>query len=278
MNNAVRLFLERHRDLLIGEDFDSLYTSIEPEKVQTSEITEALLDADINPLDYLHEIVPFGYAVALPISSITIPEGFSIINTYAFYECSELITAHLPESLISIGQEAFSKCTNLLEVNFPDRISKLGRESFQGCYGLKNIKLPDSLVQIDGGCFFNCEGLESVTFGDHLEAIGKQAFGYCSKLSSLIFPGSLEDISTRAFTDCDQLEELTFLGSIPPKITGEAFWNCPIKTIYFDGTATTWKNSVRPEIFSPSTQIQVICRDGRLFKNKDELKWSTEKR
>ena len=271
-------FIEKHKDLLAKEDFDSLYASLSGSGVVTSELTKTLLDANLNPLEYLHKTIPFGYAVGLPISSITIPEGFSRVDTYAFYECLELTTVHLPESLLSIGQEAFSKCYNLFKINFPDHIFILGNETFYCCYGLKDIKLPNSLVQVDRGCFFSCEGLESVDFGDCLEVIEENAFGYCFKLSSLTFPRTLDAISTRAFTDCDQLKKLTFLGTIPPKIVKSAFWNCPIETIHFNGSMTTWKNNVKPEIFSPSTQIQVICGNGRLFKNKGEYEWSTEKR
>lgn len=273
ISNRVRIFIEKYKELIAEEDFDALYSAVEDTEIDSAALTEAFLEADINPMVYFHDTIPYAYAARLPLTTIDIPDGILSVGTCAFSDCPNLTSVHLPESLTSIRTEVFSKCSKLININLPESISNIGPEAFEFCYGLKNIKLPNSLTSIDLGCFNGCEGLESVIFGDKLEGIKAQAFSYCIKLSSLIFPESLEYISDRAFEDCGDLKELTFLGTIPPKMVRKAFNNCPIEIIHFNGSMTTWKNNVKMEAFNLSNQIKVVCRDGEIIKNKGDLNW-----
>lgn len=266
-------FIEKYKELIAEENFDALYTIIEDTEIDSAALTEAFLAADIDPMIYFHDTIPYAYAAGLPLKSVNIPEGILSVGTCAFSDCSDLTSVHLPDSLTSLRIEAFSKCSKLTDINLPDSISNIGPEAFEFCYGLKNIKLPNSLTSIELGSFLDCEGLESVVFGDRLEGIKAQAFSHCNRLSSLIFPDSLEYISGGAFEDCDNLKELTFLGTIPPKMVKRAFSDCPIETIHFNGSMITWKNNVNIEAFNLSNQIKVICTDGDIIKNKGDLTW-----
>lgn len=266
-------FIEKYKGLIEEENFDALYSAIEETEIDSAALTEAFLGADIDPIIYFHDTIPYAYAARLPLTTIDIPDGILSVGTCAFSNCPNLTSVHLPESLTSIRIEAFSNCSKLININLPESISNIGPEAFEFCYSLKNIKLPEPLTTIELGCFNGCEGLESVIFGNKLEGIKTEAFSYCTKLSSLIFPESLEYISGGAFKDCDDLRELTFLGTIPPKMLREAFNNCPIETIHFNGSMTTWKNNARIEAFNLSNQIKVVCSDGEIIKNKGDLNW-----
>ena len=266
-------FIEKYKGLIEEENFDALYSAVEETEIDSAALTEAFLGADIDPMVYFHDTIPYAYAARLPLTTIDIPDGILSVGTCAFSNCPNLISVHLPESLTSIRIEAFSNCSKLIDINLPENISNIGPEAFEFCYELKNIKLPNSLTSIDLGCFIDCENLESVIFGNRLEGIKAQAFSRCVKLASLVFPESLEYISGGAFEDCDSLKELTFLGTIPPKMVKKAFSNCPIETVHFNGSMTTWKNNVKVEAFNLSNQIRVVCRDGEIIKNRGDLNW-----
>lgn len=266
-------FIEKHKDLIEEENFDALYNAVEDTKIDSTALTKAFLEADIDPMIYFQQEIPYGYAARLPLTTIKVPEGILHIGTSAFASCGQLTSVHLPESLTSIRSNAFRECSQLADINLPKNIYYIGPGAFEFCYKLKNIELPEPLTTVELGCFSSCEGLESVIFGDKLEGIKTEAFSYCTNLSSLIFPESLEYISGGAFKDCDDLRGLTFLGTIPPKMFREAFNNCPIETIHFNGSMITWKNNVRIEAFNLSNQIKVVCSDGEIVKNKGDLNW-----
>ncbi len=266
-------FIEKHKDLIEEENFDALYSAIEETEIDSAALTEAFLEADIDPMIYFQQTIPYGYAARLPLTTIKIPEGILHIGTLAFVSCDQLTSAYLPESLTSIRSTAFRNCSQLADINLPKNIYYIGPEAFEFCYKLKNIELPESLTTIELGCFNDCEGLESITFGNKLEVIKTQAFSHCSKLSSLIFPESLKSVSPRAFDSCSILKDLTFLGLVPPSLGADAFANCPIETIHFNGSTITWKNNIKIEAFNLSNQIKVICRDGEIIKNEGDLNW-----
>lgn len=266
-------FIEKHKDLIEEENFDALYNAVEDTEVDSAALTEALLAADIDPVIYFQQTIPYGYAARLPLTTIEVPEGILHIGTLAFASCGQLTSAYLPESLTSIRSTAFRDCSQLADINLPKNIQYIGPEAFEFCYKLKNIELPEPLTTIELGCFNDCEGLESVIFGNKLEVIRTQAFSHCSKLSSLVFPESLESVSPRAFDSCSILKDLTFLGPVPPSLGANAFANCPIENISFGGSMTTWKNNARVEAFNLSNQIRVVCTDGDVIKNKGDLTW-----
>ena len=54
------------------------------------------------------------------ITSITLHEGISTIESFAFKNCSELSQVNLPSTLINIGQQVFSGTPNLTEILFPN--------------------------------------------------------------------------------------------------------------------------------------------------------------
>ena len=52
------------------------------------------------------------------LTSITIPDGVTIIGENAFYDCSNLTSITIPDSVISIGYGAFNKCSSLTSITF----------------------------------------------------------------------------------------------------------------------------------------------------------------
>ncbi|MGB6219500.1 leucine-rich repeat domain-containing protein, partial [Haloferula sp.] len=67
------------------------------------------------------------------LTSITLPEGLTSIETFAFSGCTSLTSITLPEGLTSIGDYAFFVCRSLVEVSFLGNAPALvGTNHFSG--------------------------------------------------------------------------------------------------------------------------------------------------
>lgn len=121
-------------------------------------------------------------AIGLPSSSVlTIPEGATAIDGYAFAYCNNLTRLTLPSSLTTIGDMAFFN-SGLLSLTFKDSPVSIGSNAFNACYGL-----------------------QSIDFGTKIVSLGSSCFQYCSSLTSISLPGSVTTISN-AFQNCSQLQ------------------------------------------------------------------------
>ena len=64
-------------------------------------------------LKYFTGLTSIGYAAfdgCRCLTSVTIPNSVTFIDTYAFYECCSLISITIPNSVTSIGVGAFYNC------------------------------------------------------------------------------------------------------------------------------------------------------------------------
>ena len=116
------------------------------------------------------------------VTSVTIPDGVTIIPSSAFEDCTSLTSITIPDSVTSIGNGAFHHCTGLTSVTIPDSVTSIGVSAFSGCNGLTSVTIPDSVTSIGSYAFLNCSGLTSVTIGNGVTSIGDSAFRGCYKL------------------------------------------------------------------------------------------------
>ena len=64
---------------------------------------------------------------------ISLPQGITVIGSYAFYKCSDLTKIILPENLGTISFRAFTHCSKLTEINFPEKLTAIGASAFERC-------------------------------------------------------------------------------------------------------------------------------------------------
>lgn len=95
-----------------------------------------------------------------------LPDGLKSINTYAFYECYNLIDVNIPQSVEFILDGAFKRC-GFESITIPSSVKKLGHGAFSLCYKLKDVNLPD-----------NIELASSVFDGTALEEFGNEDIYY----------------------------------------------------------------------------------------------------
>ncbi len=91
------------------------------------------------------------------LTSVTIPDGVTIIGTYAFYGCSSLTSITIPDSVTKIGDYAFSICEKLKSITIPDSVTIIGELAFVGCPSLTSITIPDSVKEIGWSAFKDCK-------------------------------------------------------------------------------------------------------------------------
>ena len=84
------------------------------------------------------------------------------IGTKAFYE-SRIRRVTIPEGVSYINKYAFAFCRDLESVTIPDGVARIESYAFRDCESLKSITLPDSTLVIGENAFANCTNLESVS-------------------------------------------------------------------------------------------------------------------
>ncbi|MBQ9715201.1 MAG: leucine-rich repeat domain-containing protein [Clostridia bacterium] len=143
--------------------------------------------------------------------------GGSIINSYAFEDCSSLTSIVIPNSVTSIDSSAFRGCSSLESIEIPASITSIGSSAFSGCSSLESIEIPAGVTSIEEAVFAYCSSLTSVEIPASITSIGERAFRDCSSLTSIVVPNNVTSIGTYAFTDCTSLESITlpFIGDNP---------------------------------------------------------------
>lgn len=202
-----------------------------------------------------------GFEDYTDLTSVTIPEGVTHINSEAFYGCTNLATVNFPSTIIRVGESAFSGTSFLRNQSglvyigkvayryvgsMPENTSiaikegtvQLGEDVFYGCSNLTSIYIPSSVTSFGEYSFFGCNGLTKVIISDLRAWL------------SIVFPD--DDYSTNAnplmyahHLYIDENTEITDL-VIPEGITTinkHAFHGCSgLRSVTFPSTLTTIGN------------------------------------
>lgn len=148
------------------------------------------------------------------IRSIEIPEGVTLIDTWAFSSCPYLREVKLPESLDSIGYSCFDNNEGLSEFTFPKNVKRVGLWVLDDCKGLKKVTFSGSMDSIPGHALDGCSKLEEVVMPEGTKRIGEFAFANCGALVDFTIPQSVEAIDRFAFGYCTTLPQAPFNNNI----------------------------------------------------------------
>lgn len=129
---------------------------------------------------------------------VTIAEGTTVIEEYAFQKRPGIVSVTIPESVTSIGHAAFWQCSGLTDIIIPSSVTEIGDDAFSKCTNLTNVTLPDGLTFIGEGVFSGCVSLRNMIIPDNIQSIGGRAFEYCSHLTMTI-PETVTSIGSQAF-------------------------------------------------------------------------------
>ena len=177
-------------------------------------------------------VVPLGISTicdsafkSCALMSITLHEGVTVIDRFAFYLCFSLTAATLPRSLTMIGEHAFANCSNLTSIILPEGLSRIHQRTFYACSALASISLPESITAIDDYAFAGCSSLTSIALPGALVTISKSTFSRCSKLNSVALPASITTIDQYAFQGCSAITSFTLPAELV-RISYGAFFDC----------------------------------------------------
>ncbi len=148
------------------------------------------------------------------INTITIPDGVTKIEKFAFIDCKEIEKIMLPDSLEVIEHHAFYGCSCLENLKIPENVVYIGEEAFCMCSSLREVKLPNRLKKIENHLFSECRNLEKIIIPEGVEEIGDAAFLRCRKLHDLELPKSLKKIGARFFESEAGIEGVTLPASV----------------------------------------------------------------
>jgi hypothetical protein len=191
-------------------------------------------------------------------TSVTIPEGVTVIAERAFEGYENLTSVTLPEGVITIGEKAFAGCKNLTSIIIPNSVTHIGDAAFRNCAKLTDVTLPDSLTYLGEYAFAGCKSLTSITIPDGMTEIARNAFNGCSELVSVNIPNSVTTIRYDAFANCGKLTSITIPNSVT-WVGGGAFRGSGLTSVTIPGSVTSYGS----ELFSNSINLtDVTIQEG----------------
>lgn len=233
----------------LNDEGDYEITKYEPYSVTLSDIT---LPNEVNGRDIVG-VAKDAFKAENSIKSVTMPDTYTYIDEYAFYDCDSLASIKLSANLEEFGIGAFESCDLLTGVNLPAKVTALSEFVFKDCESMKSLDL-SNVTAIRKGALLGCSALESVTVSDKIQYATKEAFVGCDKLAYneenglcylgneanktilLVAPKSLnltsceisattKVVSDMAFINCSYLNTVVLPDSVVA-INGTAFTNC----------------------------------------------------
>jgi hypothetical protein len=145
--------------------------------------------------------------------TVIIPD--SILYNDKYYQVTAMVNAafsearlssvSLPDAITTLNSSAFYKCKYLRQVKWPANLRVIGDGAFFMCEALESAMLPKGVKELQDDAFWRCGSLRELSLGDSLEVLGHLAFSHCEKLESVVLPATLKNLSGGAFFDCHGL-------------------------------------------------------------------------
>lgn len=176
------------------------------------------------------------------LTSITMPNNITSIESVAFSMCSGITSITLPNGIIYVGSGAFGGCSGLTSVYYMGTISSWCGITFDGSdesgtnplyYAhnlyinnelIKEIEIPGTVTEIKQGVFCGWNGT-SVVIPSGVTSVASYAFCGCNYLNDVVLPNSLTSIGTKTFKSCVVFTQVV----IPENVTAiyaYAFSSC----------------------------------------------------
>lgn len=154
------------------------------------------------------------------LTSISLPSGVTMIDNFAFYQCSGLSSIDL-SYVTSFGGYVLEDCTSLSSVILNSSLTSIPRGLFYGCSGLTSVTIPSGVTSIGNEAFRN-SGFIVLELPSGVTNIGDNVFTE-SDLISLTIPSSVTSIGVNLCYNCDDLIEVIMYPTVPPSLGQGAF-------------------------------------------------------
>ena len=158
----------------------------------------------------LTKIEPAQFAYC-KIKNISLPNGITAIESWAFGQCKELTEITIPIGVISIGERAFENCESLSHILIPATVATIEQEAFANS-GLETVSFEDKsqLKTIEGGYDGYWEFDRNTRYYSYKLSEIRGVFKECHSLRTINIPSNVETIEPTAFYDCPALQTVIF--------------------------------------------------------------------
>ena len=112
------------------------------------------------------------------ISSVTISDGVTRIQPWAFEQCTNLKYVIIGNGVADVSIGAFEDCYNLTSVNFGNKVSTIEEDAFYGCYKLESVIIGSNLTKIGNSAFYGCSALTRIDYSGTLAQWNAVLKGY----------------------------------------------------------------------------------------------------
>ena len=195
-----------------------------------SEVTEANIPSEIDGVK-VTSIADWAFYYRSTLTSVTIPDGVTIIDGTAFAYCPSLLSINVADA-----NRAYSSADGVLfnkdktelilypigkkdaSYTIPDSVTSIGKMVFSDCMSLESIKVKEGNTAYTSvnGVLFNKEktGLvryparktdTSYIIPNGVTSISDAAFRGCESLINVTIPNSVTSIGCRAFQGCTSI-------------------------------------------------------------------------
>ena len=196
------------------------------------EIASATIPEKVNYCDITYVVKRIGagaFEDCYALTSVTIPNSITSIESFAFKNCQSLNSINIPQSVVFIKPTAFSNSGIYNdESNWEDSVLYIGDCLIQAKRGLTGSYIVKEGTRLIINEAFAGSNLTDITIPNTVTDIGAGAFQY-SDLTSIIIPNGVTKIWAGAFHHCTSLKSVTLSNSIT-QIQRDAFRDCTALT------------------------------------------------
>lgn len=235
-------FINLNADAINNEEWLNIYGQLErnPFLAEIGELTKMLHSIGCKP-ELSFRAIPKRFLPRDYSGEYVVPDNIYRIDSYAFYQCTEVERIIIPDSVEEIGDCAFDCCKNL-----------------------KEIRLPSNLTLINSGVFVDCDNLRTVELPESLQAIKASAF-LDSGISDIYIPDSCTSIATHCFQGCISLAEISLPKNLE-RLHHEVFADIGDFRITYRGTEAEWHTIPKDSTWLKNSSCQVFCSDLTVIK------------
>ncbi len=190
-------------------DFDDIKTAIQAKGVTVASGTPT------SDYDSLIASIPSGDdnllkgIIQRTATALNIPNGTTIIGTYAFYHGSTLDSVVIPDSVVTIDKYAFAACSHISTLTIGSGVRTIEESAFQSAFSLSHIVIPGTVQTIGKNAITGNEFLESITVQNGVTTLGNGAFKNNTRLNTVYLPNSITSIGTQIFYLASYLNNVT---------------------------------------------------------------------
>lgn len=196
------------------------------------EIASATIPEKVNYCDITYVVKRIGagaFEDCYALTSVTIPNSITSIESFAFKNCQSLNSINIPKSVVFIKPTAFSNSGIYNdESNWEDSVLYISDCLIQAKRGLTGSYIVKEGTRLIINEAFAGSNLTDITIPNTVTDIGVGAFQY-SALTSIIIPNGVTKIWAGAFHHCTSLKSVTLPNSIT-QIQRDAFRDCTALT------------------------------------------------